>query len=168
MWRETLENQVKMRRQWFSQGMRKSVEPSAYRADSTVVTSALVWTLAALDEDKEIEDFAARVPGFFDSRIVPDATLAVLPLMSHQPNTDPVFGSRLYDLLKTCIPETSILDENLKMRKNRLRVCLNCLWYFGRAYNLPGVSRPLPSYFPNSLIPEITRRVQTEGDPVTV
>jgi hypothetical protein len=161
-WRETLETQVKTRRQWFSQGTRKCVELSAYRADSTVVTSALLWTLAALDEDKEIEDFSARVPGFFDSRVVPDATLAVLPLMSHQPNTDPIFGSRLYDLLQTCIPGTSLLDET--MRKHRLRVCLNCLWYFGRAYNQPGVSQPLPSYFLDTLIPEISRLVQAEED----
>ncbi|KAI9438975.1 hypothetical protein H4582DRAFT_106978 [Lactarius indigo] len=161
-WRETLTRELNTRRQWFSQGMRKSVELGAYRADSRVVTSALVWTLTALDEDKEIEAFAARIPGFFDSRVVPDATLAVLPLMSHQPNTDPIFGSRLYDLLKTCIPETSILDE--KMRKNRLRICLNCLWYFGRAYNQPGVFRALPSYFPNFLVPEINRRIQAEED----
>ncbi|KAH9056367.1 hypothetical protein EDB87DRAFT_1238862 [Lactarius vividus] len=161
-WRETLEKKVKIRRQWFSQGLRKSIELGAYRAESRVVTSALEWTLTALDEDKEIEDFAARVPGFFDSRVVPDATLAVLSLMSHQPNTDPVFGSRLHDLLKTCIPETSVLDE--KTRKNRLRICMNCLWYFGRAYNQPGVSQLLPPYFPNSLIPEITRRVQAEDD----
>ncbi|KAH9031274.1 hypothetical protein EDB84DRAFT_171890 [Lactarius hengduanensis] len=161
-WRETLTREVNMRRQWFSQGMRKSVELGAYRADSTVVTSALVWTLTALDEDKEIETFAARIPGFFDSRVVPDATLAVLPLMSHHSDTDPIFGSRLYQLLKTCIPETSILDE--KMRKNRLRICLNCLWYFGRAYNQPGVSQALPSYFPNFLVPEINRRIQAEED----
>ncbi|KAH9071453.1 hypothetical protein EDB83DRAFT_2364028 [Lactarius deliciosus] len=50
------------------------------------------------------------------------------------------------------------------MRKNRLRVCLKCLWYILRAYSHPGVSQPLPSYFPNSLIPEIVRRVQTEED----
>jgi len=161
-WRRTLEKQVKIHRQWFSQGLRKSFELSAYGAKSTVVTSALEWTLTALDEDKEIEDFAARVPGFFDSRVVPDATSAVLSLMSHQPNTDPIFGSRLYDLLKTCIPGTSLLDE--KMRQHRLRVCLNCLWYFGRAYNQPGVSQGLPPFFLNSLFPEITRRVQTEGD----
>ncbi|KAH9059676.1 hypothetical protein EDB87DRAFT_754431 [Lactarius vividus] len=161
-WRETLTREVDIRRQWFSQGMRKSVELSAHRADPTVVTSALVWTLTALDEDKEIETFAARIPGFFDSRAVPDATLAVLPLMSHHSNTDPIFGSRLYDLLKTCIPDTSILDE--KMRKNRLRICLNCLWYFGRAYNQPGISQALPSYFPNVLVPEINRRIQTEED----
>ncbi len=161
-WWEILDKQVKIRRQRYSQSLRKSVELSAYGVKSTVVTSALEWTLTALDEDKEIEDFAARVPGFFNSRVVPDATSAVLSLMSHQSNTDPIFGSRLYELLKTCIPGSSLLDE--KMRKNRLRVCLDCLWYFGRAYNQPGVSQPLPSYFPNSLIPEITRRVQTEED----
>ncbi|KAI9457983.1 hypothetical protein BJY52DRAFT_446694 [Lactarius psammicola] len=101
----------------------------------------------------------------------PDSSILVLsqmrrrrsfPLMSHEPTTDPVFGSRLYDLLKTCIPETSVLDENT--RKNRLRICLNCLWYFGRAYNQSGISQPLPSYFRNSLIPEVVRRVQTEED----
>ena len=163
-WRETIETQVKMRRRWFSQDMRKSIELSAYtRANSTVVTSALVWTLAALDEDKEIEDFAARVPGFFDSRVVPDATLAVLPLMSHEPTTDPIFGSRLYDLLKTCIPETSILDE--KTRNNRLRVCMRCLWYFGKAYTQLGSSQVLPSYIPDALAgPEITRHIQAEED----
>ena len=161
-WLETLDKQIKIRRQRFSQSLRKSVELSAYRAESMVVTSALEWTLTALDEDQEIEDFAARMPGFFDSRVVPDATLAVLSLMSHQPNTDPILGSRLYDLLKTCIPGRSLLDE--KMRKHRLRICLNCLWYFGRAYNQPGVSQPLSSYVLNSLIPEITSRVRAGED----
>ena len=161
-WREALENQVKIRRQWFSQGLLRSVELSAYRADSTVVTNALAWTLSALDEDKEIEDFTARVPGFFNSRVVPDATSAVLSLMSHEPTADPIFGSRLCDLLKTCLLETSVLDE--KMRKNRLWICLNCLWHFGRAYNQPGIYEPLPSYFLNTLIPDITRRVQIEDD----
>ena len=162
-WRESLEKKVDIRRRWFSQGTRKSVELSAYSAGLKVVTSALEWTLAALDEDKEIEDFAARVPGFFDSRVVPDATLAVLPLMSHQPNIDPVFGSRLHDLLETCILETSILDE--KMRKNRLRVCMKCLWSFAKAYNKLGSSQLLPSYFLNTFAsPEITLRVQAERD----
>jgi hypothetical protein len=140
-WKETIEEQVEIRRHWFSQSLRKWVEISAYGAKSTVITSALEWTLTALDEEKEIEDFAARVPGFFDSRAVPDATSAVLSLMSHQPNTDPVLGSRLSDLLKTCIPGTSILDE--KMRTNRLRVCVKCLWSFAKAYNESGFSQGL-------------------------
>ncbi|KAH9017271.1 hypothetical protein EDB85DRAFT_678763 [Lactarius pseudohatsudake] len=163
-WRETVENQVKNHRRWFSQGLRKSVELSATRAPSTVVASALEWTLTVLDEDKEIEDFAAHVPGFFDSRIVPNAISAILPLMSHEPKTDPIFGSRLHSLLKTCTPRTSLLKE--AERKNRLRVCLKCLWYFGRAYNQPG-SGPLPSYFPDTLVrPAITRLNRADTDPV--
>jgi hypothetical protein len=161
-WRETLKSQVELRRQWFEQGMRKSAELIAYRVEPSVVTNALQWTLTTLDEDKEIEDFAARMPGFLGSRVVPDATTAVLSLMSHQPNTDPIFGSRLYDLLKTCTPGRSLLDE--KARTHRLYVCIKCLWYFGRAYNRPEVSQPLPSYFTDSLIPEITCHVQTEED----
>ena len=162
-WRETIKKQVNIHRRWFSQTLRKSVELSAHGAKSTVVTSALEWTLTALDEDREIEDFAARVPGFFNSRVVPDATSAVLSLMSHQPNTDPILGSRLCDLLKTCIPETSILDE--KIRRNRLRICMKCLWSFAKAYNEPGFPQRLPSYFTDALAsPEITRRVQDEED----
>jgi hypothetical protein len=166
-YRETLERQVKMHRQRFSQGLRKSAELSAYKAKSALITSALAWTLTALDEDKEIEDFAAQVPGFFDSRVVPDATSAVIPLMSHQPNTDPIFGSRLYDLLKTCIRRTSLLDEN--MRKDRLRACLTCLWHFGRAYNQLGASQLLPSYIPDVLAsPEIIRCIQEEDTGIRV
>jgi hypothetical protein len=161
--RRSLKNQVKIRRQWLSQGMRKSAEFSAYEAESAVVTSALEWTLTALDEDREIEDFSLRIPGFFDSSVVPDATSAILPLMSHQPNSDPIFGSRLYDLLKTCIPETSSLDE--EMRKNRLRACIKCLWSFAKAYNQVGSSQALPSYFPHALAsPEVTRLFQAEED----
>ncbi|KAN0133856.1 hypothetical protein V8E53_008351 [Lactarius tabidus] len=160
-WREMLKKRVKMHRQWFSQGLWKSIELSAYSAKSTVA-SALECTLTTLDDDKQIEDFATQLPGFFNSHIVPNAISAVLSLMSHQPNVDPVFGSRLNNLLKTCIPGTSFLDENV--RKNRLRVCLNCLWHFGRAYNHPGTSQLLPSYFPNSLIPEVIRCIRTEED----
>ena len=162
-WRKTLKNQVQIRRQWLSQGMRKSIEFSAYKADSTIVTSALECTLTALEEERELEDFSSRVPGFFDSSVVSDATLAILPLMSHQPNSEPILGSRLYDLLKSCKPESSSLDE--EMRNNRLRACLKCLWSFAKAYNQVEPSQALPSYFPYALAsPEITRLFQAEKD----
>ena len=159
---ERLDSHIKKYSKWISEGHLKSVEFSAYGAEPTVVTRALEWTLTALEQEKEIENFAAGVPGFFESHI-PNATLAVLPLMSHQPNIDPIFGSRLCVLLGTCIPGASLMDE--KERRHRLRVCLNCLWYFGRAYNLPEVYQPLPSYFHSTLIPEINNRVHAEVDP---
>ncbi|KAI0306814.1 hypothetical protein B0F90DRAFT_472929 [Multifurca ochricompacta] len=124
------------------------------------------WTLTALDEDKEIEDFAARVPGFFDSRAVPDAPSAILSLMEtpqDQPTSDPILGSRLGDLLKTWISGTSPLPE--ESRRNRLRVCLRCPWYCGRAYIRSENLVTLPSYvcavFASS---EMTRHIQTEDD----
>jgi hypothetical protein len=162
-WREMLDNRVEKHRRWLSDGLGKCVELSATGAPPIVDTHALGWTLTALDEDKEIEDFAARVPGFFDSLVVQDATSAILPLMSDQPTTDPILGSRLFDLLKTCIPGTSPLTE--EKRKRRLRVCLKSLWYCGRAYNEQKELEPLPSYVRVVFTsPHMTRRIQTEED----
>jgi len=160
MWKAMLKQQFAIRRKWLSDGLRNSVILSASTAPLTVLTDALEWTLTTLDEDKEVEDFVARMPGLFDSRAVPDATSAILPLMSHD---EPILGSRLYDLVKTCRPGASFLTE--EMRRYRLRVCMKTLWYFGRAYNQLGASHPLPSYFPDALAGlEVIRHVQKEGD----
>ena len=162
-WREALDDRVSKHRRWLSDGLGKSVEHSATGAPQTVDAHALEWTLTALDEDKEIEDFAARVPGFFDSKAVPDPASAILPLMSDHPTSDPILGSRLYDLLKTCIPGTSPLTE--EKRRSRLRVCLKSLWCCGKAYNQQRESEPLPSYFRVVFAsPEMTHRFQTEQD----
>ncbi|KAI9467375.1 hypothetical protein BJY52DRAFT_66137 [Lactarius psammicola] len=163
-WREMLDNQVAIHYRWLWDGLQKSVELGATGAPSTVDAYALEWTLTALHQNEEIEDFVESVPGFFDSRAVPDATSAILPLMSDQSTTDPILGSRLYDLLKTCIPGTSPLTE--EKRRSRLRVCLRSLWFCGRAYNQPENSEPLPSYARIVFAsPEMTYRIQTEQDP---
>ena len=162
-WREMLDNRIKMHIRWLSNGSGKSVEISATNAPPTVDAHALEWTLTALDEDKEIEDFAARVPGFFESHFVPDASSAILPLMSDRSTSIPILVSRFSDLLKTCIPGTSPLTE--EERKRRLRVCLKCLWYCGRAYNDLENLEPLP--YPVRVVfasPEMTHRIQTEQD----
>ncbi|KAH9018889.1 hypothetical protein EDB85DRAFT_2198679 [Lactarius pseudohatsudake] len=162
-WRETLEEQVTMRRTWLKDGLRKSVELSATDAPPAVDKGALEWTLTALDEDKEFEDFAEHLPGFFDSKAVPNPTSAILPLMADQPTTDPILGSRLRDLLKTCIPGTSPLTED--KRRRRLRVCLKSLWYCGRAYNQLETPEPLPHYVRIVFAdPEMTHRIQAEED----
>ena len=64
---------------------------------------------------------------------------------SQQDQFDPILGSRLDDLLKTCVPGISPLKEEL--RKNRLRVCMRTLWYFARQYDMSQNTTPLPSYF---------------------
>ena len=163
-WLKALKDKVEAHRHRLSEGLQKSIERHAKDASPMVVPSALEWTLTTLDEDKEIEKFAAGLPGLFDSHTIPNAT--ILTLMAIRPQTDTMFGSRLYDLLKTCFPGTSPLkDED---RKSRLRVCLKCLWYFGRGYHKLQTPALLPPYFPLTIgSPEIIQRIQTEPDPLS-
>ena len=161
---EAVDNQETIHRRCLSDGLQKSViKFSATSAPPTVDAHTLGWTLTSLLGDEEIEDFVACIPGFFDSRAAQDAISAILPLMSDQKWTNPILGSRLYDLLNTCIPGASSLTE--EKRRRRLRVCLKSLWCCGRAYNHPENLEPLPSYVRVFLAsPRMTRRIQTEQD----
>ena len=82
---------------------------------------------------------------------------------SQQDQFDPILGSRLDDLLKTCVPGISPLKEEL--RKNRLRVCMRTLWYFARQYEMSQNTTPLPSYVRAVFAsPEMSRQIQSEED----
>jgi hypothetical protein len=167
-WKEVVRTQIKERRKWLKLGLQKSIMLNATNAPSTD-EDALSWTLSVLDDDREFEDFVARVLGFFESDFPKKDTSAsvLLSLMQDRPSQpdqfDPILGSCINDLLKTCVPGTSPLTEQL--RKNRLRVCVRTLWYFAREYNRPGNTDPLPSYvraiFSNA---ETTRWIQSEED----
>jgi len=137
---------------------------SATGAPWKVDSSALHWTLTVLDEENEIEEFVARIPGFFKSPTVPDATSAILHLMNVPSDcSDPILGSRIHDLLKTCKPGASPLLEDA--RRNQLHVYLKSLWYCGRGYNQPGYPAPLPSYVCEVFtIPEMILQVRAEED----
>ncbi|KAI9447623.1 hypothetical protein H4582DRAFT_2137289, partial [Lactarius indigo] len=164
----TVKPRIDERRRWLEIGLQNSIMRSAAEAPSTMDENALFWTLTVLDDDREFEDFVARVPGFFDSASVPNAPSVMLSLMNDQSSQsdqfDPVLGSRIDDLLRTCVPGTSPLTEQL--RRNRLRICMRTLWYCAKEYNRPGNTSPLSSYvhivFAN---PEMTRRIQSEEDP---
>jgi hypothetical protein len=163
-WRETLESQIRMRRRRLTDGMRRSVMLCATGAPWKVDARALHWTLTLLDEDNEIEDFVARMPGFFESPAVPDATSAILALMdSPSDRSDPILGSRIYDLLNTCrFGISPLLDD---ARRNRLRACLKSLWYCGRGYNQPSYSAPLSSYVRRVFaVPEMIFQIRAEED----
>ena len=108
--------------------------------------------------------------GIFESASVKDAPSVILSLMNDQPSQpsqqdqfDPILGSRLDDLLKTCVPGISPLKEEL--RKNRLRVCMRTLWYFARQYEMSQNTTPLPSYVRAVFAsPEMSRQIQSEED----
>ena len=136
-WRAMLEDKVLAHYERFSNGLQLGVELGAIQAPSRVYASALHQTLATLDDDEKIEDFVSHIPGFFNSYALSTPTSAMLSLLSEQPTSDPILGSRLRDLLTTCLPGTSPLTE--EQHNNRLRVCMRSLWYCLRAYNSSGV-----------------------------
>ncbi|KAF8257731.1 hypothetical protein EI94DRAFT_1817065 [Lactarius quietus] len=166
-WRNTLERKVRAHYEGFSHGLRWSAERGAMNAPQSVDKRALHQTLTSLGEHQDFEDFAARMPGFFDSHTSPDATSTILSLMSDETMSEPILGTRLRELLGTCQPGTSLLTEG--PRTVRLRVCLMSLWYCARAYNHPGNSRvPLAPYFRVIFAsPQVIRWIQSERDLTT-
>jgi hypothetical protein len=161
-WRAVLEEKAHTYYKQLWHSLRWRVVDSAMKAPSSVDKGALYWTLTTLDENNEFEDFAARMPGFFDSSASPDAISAMLSLISAP--SDPILGSRLHELLNTCLPGASLLTE--AQRKNRLRVCLKSLWYCLRAFNLPeNMGEPLVPYVRAIFAsPQVIRWFQTEKD----
>ena len=79
---------------------------------------------------------------------------------------DSIIVSGFHNLLYGCI--LGISHTSPEVRKSCLRMSLDCLWYCAKAYHQPGASKPLPSYFPNTLAsPEIIRLIHVEQDPVS-
>jgi hypothetical protein len=163
-WENVVKTRIKTHKKWLKDGLQKSIMDGASAAPSEMDKGALAWTLTVLDDDREFEDFVARVTGFFDSVSIPYAPSVILLLMDDQSaQFDPILGSRINDLLKTCIPGTSPLTDQL--RKNRLRICLRTLWYCAKGYNQSCTTDPLPSYVRSTFAnPEMTRRIQSEED----
>ncbi|KAN0140888.1 hypothetical protein V8E53_001332 [Lactarius tabidus] len=166
-WRNAVDNQIRERREWLKSGLQKSIILNATKAPPTADAEALSWTLTVLDDDREFEDFVARVPGFFESTTVTEAPSIMLSLMdvrTSQPDEfDPILGSCINDLLRTCVPGTSPLRE--ESRKSRLRVCMRTLWYFAKEYNQSKHTTPLPPYVRAIFAtPEMTDWIQSEED----
>ena len=62
---------------------------------------------------------------------------------------DGIIVSGFHRLLLICRPDISTLPA--EVRKSCLRLCLKSLWHCAQAYHRPGISKPLPSYFPSIL-----------------
>jgi hypothetical protein len=78
---------------------------------------------------------------------------------------DRIIVSGFHKLLQMCKPDTSPLPT--EVRRSCLRMCLKTLWYCAQAYHRPGISKPLPSYFPSTLAStEITDMIRDEENPL--
>ena len=79
---------------------------------------------------------------------------------------DQIIVSGFQKLLLLCKLDTSPLPTDV--RRSCLRMCLKSLWYCAQAYHRQGISKPLPSYFPNTLAcPKVTYIFLDEEDPVS-
>ncbi|KAI9433502.1 hypothetical protein H4582DRAFT_1882714 [Lactarius indigo] len=140
--REKLAKKIATHKHWFSKGLNQRVVSDASKASSSVDREALIWTLSRLDEDKEVEDYLSRIPGFFNSRVVPGAMQTMLRVMdSPSIGGDSVLAVRLGGLLKSCLPTSTGVD--LDTDQNRLDICLTAIWCYTKAYNLTN-SRGVP------------------------
>jgi hypothetical protein len=140
--REKLVKQITTHKHWFSEGLHRRVVANAIDASSSVDRDALIWTLSKLDEDKEVEDYVSRIPGFFDSRVVPEALQTMFGLMDSPPSGgDSVLAVRLGGLLKTCLPNAAGVEPDVD--KDRLNICLTAIWCYTKAYNRPN-SKEVP------------------------
>ncbi|KAH9959264.1 hypothetical protein BC827DRAFT_522558 [Russula dissimulans] len=152
--------------QWHAYGARWSVGLGATASPWIMDASKLGEAVSVLDQNHGFEDFVERIPGLFEPSAVPGASSAILSCMDVPPNQsppDPILGSRIHDLLGTCVPDTSPLAE--EPHRNRLRTCLKSLWYCGRAYNRLGNSATLPDYVRVAFAsPEMTQLIQNEQD----
>ena len=139
-------------------GIQKTVERRAM--DGT----APEWTPADCNvgrhSDNEVEDFAAWVLEFFDTYARSGAEETILSLMSDRPRANHIFGLCLHRLLKICVQGAPALTE--EQHRRCLRICLEWLWRWAKAYSQSSAS--LPSYFPLPS-PDMIRRLQAEPDP---
>ena len=115
----------------FAQGFSRSREAIALGQPTSMDARALGWTLDALDEDHELEQFVAAIPGYYRSSTVRPPVVA-LQHLTHHDGLDSPLEARILDLLcprgtAPSEPPTSVLEQHRRV------ACLEAL------YCLPGV-----------------------------
>src|SRR6266404_7378498 len=114
----------------FRQGFSRSREAIALGQPTEMDARALGWTLDALDEGHELEQFVAAIPGYFRSTTV-RPPLAALEHLTHHEGLDSPLEARILDLL---CPRGTAPDGPPSSARERERraACLEAL------YCLPG------------------------------
>ena len=102
-------------RQRTLRGMEKEFEETALNAPSEIDGRALMWTYDSLDEDHELEQFFAGIPGFCTSKVVDDPQSSLDSLRSE------TVASALYGFLERTW-SSNLVSETIKIR--RLAICV--------------------------------------------
>jgi hypothetical protein len=114
-----------------AQGFSRSREAIALAQPTEMDARALGWTLDALDEDHELEQLVAAIPGYYRSSTVRPPVVA-LEHLTHHNGLDTPLEARILDLL---CPRGTAPDEppTSALEQHRRVVCLEAI------YCLPGV-----------------------------
>ena len=135
-----------------SRDMTRAANHVALRPDKGVVARALGWTLDRMDEEGELVQFAAGIPGFFRSTEVKDA----VSILEEAPNCSKshsglyrhITNLLIRSALPGLLPDSKLLSKSV--RKERIKICLEALYF------LPGA------------IKNILRRAADKKDDKTV
>jgi len=115
------------------QSMVRQFEASATRQDWTVDARALAWTLDALDEDHELEQFAAGIPGLFVSKAV-EQPARMLDSISESATLHSNLGKDIQKLVTGSSQHAESLHLLSKARRMwRDRVSLRALYFIPNA-----------------------------------
>ena len=122
-----------------SQGMEKGSEESALNAPSGINDRALIWTYESLDEDHELEQFFAGIPGFCSSEVVDNPQSSLKSLRN-----ETVAWALNKFLERTW--SSNLVPETIKIR--RLVTCIRAI---DAAHLYHAVDEILEKFFTNRL-----------------
>jgi Family of unknown function (DUF6535) len=137
---ESLQNRQIIKKEIFSQDMISMLECSAKRFSLDIYKSALCRTLSLLDEDHELEEFVAGIPGLSESealdKLSPNARDRVTVVLAALPGP-----TSFHDQLPWSIVELSqrAISSGLPgfIQRRRTQACLKAL------YHIPGAIRDI-------------------------
>jgi hypothetical protein len=114
----------------------EAIYTSAMRPDSQRDARALGWTLDRLDEEGELVQFAAGIPGFSRStKVEESASILEETPMSSQLHCD--LSGHIMELLMNAFKPGQLHDSKLlpeSVRKQRVAICLEALYYLPHAF----------------------------------
>ena len=114
-----------------SKPMTQAAYDAALKSDGQIDAQALGWTLDRLDEESELEQFAAGIPGFVRSLEVKDAMSVLENAQKNSSLHKSLYRHIVVLLVRAAapgvVPDSKRLPEPVRQR--RIAICLEAVYY---------------------------------------
>jgi len=144
--KELAGNELRLKER-LSRDMTRAANYVALRSDKGLIARALGWTLDKMDEEGELVQFAAGIPGISRSTEVKDTVSILEEAPKYSESHSGLYRHITNLLIRSAkpglLPDSKLLPESV--RKERIKICLEALY-------------PLPGAIKNVLRPRQTRR----------